>query len=151
MVDSPWGNWGFVNGKWVLVSNFYFKGLGPRKVPFLGTFWNFFYATYSVGVPKREGKPAQYLAYIFPTMLYPEGGKFDDADTVFVDIYKIDNVRANQTNGFGGVWGNVFGPSGTIDNMGISVYFGPIQDEIIFRIGIRGDDYAGASIIVMEL
>jgi hypothetical protein len=40
---------------------------------------------------------------------------------------------------------------GSVYNMGISAYLGPIRDEIIFRLGVRGDDYAGASIIVMEL
>ena len=107
-----------------------------------------------------------YHAHIGLSMLSAVGGSFDDEDTVFADIYEVDGKR--QVGGSsrytgppdyttnvpirpGYVYGHHFGILGSKNNQGASVYLGPIRNEIVLRLFVRGDDYAAASWSVVEL
>jgi hypothetical protein len=107
-----------------------------------------------VDLARTEGT---FVAYVFLTMLSAEGGDFDEDDTIFADIYMIDGNRLDVQSSLqgvqlGGVWkGNHFGAKGDVANQTISAYTGPINDHIVFRIRVTGDNWVGASYVVMEL
>ena len=107
--------------------------------------------THIINVPGKVRRYRRYLAYIFVTMVAGLSGDFDDDDAVYVDIYSIDNKRRDTTNGFGGAWDNKFGSKGAVENMAISSSIGVINDNIMFRLSVHGDDFVGASFVVMEL
>ena len=129
------------------------------------------YRTVDVRVP-CEGV---FLAFIAITMLYPDGGSFDDDDVVFADIFSIDGQRLGITwhypsqaapglpwdisrpiVGEGGAWGGLLGgmppwPQVNEHNMVISSWVGSIQKYVRFRLAIDGDDIAAATFAVMQL
>ena len=105
--------------------------------------------THDIRVPNPEGV---YLIYISITMISPYGGTFDEDDTISADIYSIDGRQVQLMHGFGGVWGGPhFRPKGDFYNHGINAFVGHVTKGIIFRLRVTGDNYAGASFIVMEL
>jgi hypothetical protein len=112
-------------------------------------------------------KPEQlYHVHIGLSMLAAVGGKFDDNDTVYADIYEVDGQRigppnrnqGNQPPNFatsfmrsGYVYGHHFGPIGDKRNQGPSVFLGRINAQIVLRLFVQGDDYAAASYSIVEL
>ena len=96
--------------------------------------WEFVFKTFQVQVPEGD---RTYLAHIATNMLSAVGGKFDEDDTIFADIYDIDGTdpglyyrpkaglplpredyglgfqplaMEDQLLGEGGVWGHHFAP-----------------------------------------
>lgn len=136
-----------VNGRWIYTGTFFLEGEHGKPLQEL--------RPVRLRHPERE-----YLAYIALTMLSAPGGDFDEDDTVYADIYTIDG-RRTSTGGMrginppshhgGGVWGRHFGNAGDDSNEGISSYVGRIDQELVFRIFIDGDDWVGASYFIMEL
>jgi hypothetical protein len=127
-------------GKMVFTGNFFVEGVNGK------------YRTHTqtVLIPGMETK-VKYLVYIFPTMLSAVGGPFNQDDTVYVDIYAIDGNRMDKSNGYGGAWGRHFGLYSDTRNMAISAWVGYIQSNITFRVNVTGDDWVGASYIIMEI
>ncbi len=141
--------------KWVYVGNLFHEGAHDRFVePKL----------FSVRVKQPE---KIHLVNIGLTMLSAPGGDFDEDDTVFADIYSIDgrltSLEGDRQGGpagvqpHGGVWGRHFGDPGEVTaqgihrNMGLSSYVGPVNREIVFRLFIQGDDWAGAGFTMLQL
>ena len=107
---------------------------------------------------KREPKMERiFLAFIRLVMLSPipygeEGAAFDQDDTVFADIWKVDKRRLDPwSRNYGGVWDHHFGERGIESNKQASAYVGPIEGSITFRVFNQGDNRVGASYFVMEL
>jgi hypothetical protein len=97
-------------------------------------------------------------------MLSAQGGQFDEDDTIYTDIYKIDGVRQIHKEGeretavvkpencpFGGVYGHHFERQGKDYNQGMSSYIGVVKKDVEFRIFVYGDNWVGASYFIMEL
>ena len=126
------------NSKFVATGNIFVEGTNGKRTTYTQDFI----------VPKKE---RVYLAYIFTTMLSAFGGDFDDDDTIYVDIYSVDNIRKDNSNGFGGAWDRHFGPYGDVRNMAMSSWVGWINDKITFRLSVQGDDFVGATYVIMEL
>ena len=97
-----------------------------------------------------------------------EGGDFDEDDTVFADIYSIDGTRELGGRGPnlphqhgtdpdrfakpGGVFGgDHLREHGNAYNAGPASYVGPINEKLVLRLFVRGDDWASASFTIMQL
>lgn len=139
--------------------------------------------SHTVRVPPRAGRRdnALFLIHISISMLSAPHGDFDDADTVYADITKIDGRRPNvplnwmgdlaaQTANYhgSGAWGHHFGEIGYsstgygiipswltvgIDpkNMGISTAITEVSSSVTFRLCVTGDSWVGATYFVLEL
>ena len=127
-----------VNGKWIYTGTFFHEGKHGQSIePKL----------HQVSLKRRE---REYLVHISLTMLSAIGGPFNYDDTVYADIYTIDgqltSYRRKRHPGFashpGGVYGHHFGNPGDDTNEGISSYVGQIDQEVVLRIFIQGDEIA---------
>ena len=127
-----------INGKYYYTASFYATGMHNKVI---GDF-------HEVRVPKKEGI---YIASISLNMLSAYGGDFDQNDTIYADIDLIDHQEMNESHGYGGVSGHHWGYFGQPSNQCISSYIGRINEHIRFRITIAGDDYVGATVMLMEL
>lgn len=137
-----------VNGKWIYTGTFFHEGKHGQSIP---------PKLHQVRLRRRE---REYLVHISLTMLSAPGGDFDENDTVYADIYTIDGqwMSSRGMRGInppdhhsGSVWGRHFGNRGDDTNEGISSYVGQIDQEVVLRIFIQGDDWVGASYFIMEL
>jgi hypothetical protein len=129
---------GTAKGKFVCTGSFFFAGEHGRTLT----------KVVKVNIPHPE---ATYLSSIWLTMLSAVGGDFDEDDTIFADIFAIDQKRMNLKYVKGGVWDHHFGQKGDDENQGVSSFIGPINHSIEFRLAITGDDWVGASYSVVEL
>jgi hypothetical protein len=127
-----------VKGKFVCTGSFFFSGRDGETVT----------KVVKVDVPHPE---MMCLIFIWPTMLSAVGGDFDDDDTVFTDIFAIDHQRMNSHHLNAGVWDHHFDEKGDDKNQGISSFVGIVNHSITLRLAITGDDWMGASYVVMEL
>ena len=140
-----------VNGKWIYTGTFFHEGKHGQSIP---------PKLRRVQLHRRE---REYLVHIALTMLSAPGGDFNEDDTVYADIYRIDGQRMSSgsktgktghvspDHNSGGVWEHHFGNRGDDTNEGISSYVGQIDQEVVLRIFIQGDDCLGASYFIMEL
>lgn len=170
-----------------------------RRLPdgrFVATGTFFCFGTH--GMPSEEVRRVQidvegpteenrhFLVQISLIMLSAPGGDFDEDDTVFADVIRVDGVEidgpgwrgspfagsmANINYNGVGVWGHHFGDLGWLDNpanypppqptwvpvgrnprnMKTSSLITVIQRAVDFRLSVTGDDWAGASYLVLEL
>lgn len=88
-------------------------------------------------VSVQGARDSCYLAQIFLTSVEPYGGDFDEDDRIQAEVYNVDGSSPSAH------------PVG--NNFLNGVYIGPIQQNIQFRLYIKGDNYVGASYLVMEL
>ncbi len=139
-----------INGKWFYAGTFFHQGVNGEFVPGKEV---------EIELQHRE---REYIVHIGLTMLSAPGGDFDDDDTVYADIYSVDDLRTttggtrridppDEYNHDGGVWEHHFGNYGDDTNEGISAFVGRINQKIKFRLFVQGDDWAGASYTIMEL
>lgn len=138
-----------VNGKWIYTGTLVHEGTHGRYVR-----------------PKRREiklhhRERTYLVSIALAMLSAPGGDFDEDDTVYADIYSIDEQRLAPTPGVKGVnpptyhagyvYGHHFGQYGDDSNQGPTSYAGPINEKLELRLIVQEDDWAAATYSVVEL
>jgi hypothetical protein len=84
------------------------------------------------------GKPVEFLAWTGIAMLDPSSGDFDEADTVYVDIWKVDGVRVDPTASGGVAGGRFLGPVGAPTNEQLPA--GVLKGQrVTFRLRVFGD------------